>query len=336
MTNSRWFARAVIVVAVAAHLSAALPGQAAAAARCTEHAEIEAFVASLKAALGCAQTRLTAGASAPCAAPSPPACAVDAQGEILSLLYPATPASGVERSALDRQLHCQEAIAAGAEQFVASRLEERVAGHRGELGSRRALDSIRRACSIEVAADPRGDVLPALGSPCAEQIGAAKAKVAEDRVVSCLRPALERIVNQVAPQPLAPNLVVVLTDDQRWDTLSYMPNVEHELVDRGVEFRQSFVTTSLCCPSRASLYSGQYAHHHGVRSNFPPLGGAGVFDPTSTLPVWLSAVGYRTALFGKYMNANYVLAPKVPRAGTSGRPSSRTAVTTLASTSTTR
>jgi len=91
-----------------------------------------------------------------------------------------------------------------------------------------------------------------------------------------------------------------------------MPSVEHELVDRGVEFQQSFVTTSLCCPSRASLYSGQYAHHHGVRSNFPPLGGAGVFDPTSTLPVWLSAVGYRTALFGKYMNANYVLAPKVP------------------------
>src|SRR5512133_4275066 len=61
-----------------------------------------------------------------------------------------------------------------------------------------------------------------------------------------------------------PNIVVVLTDDQRWDTLSAMPTVEQELVAHGVTFTNSFVVNSLCCPSRASLLTGQYSHSTGV------------------------------------------------------------------------
>src|SRR5215204_4623728 len=50
-----------------------------------------------------------------------------------------------------------------------------------------------------------------------------------------------------------PNIIVVLTDDQRWDLLGFMPRVKARLVDRGVTFSKAFVTTSLCCPSRASI-----------------------------------------------------------------------------------
>jgi arylsulfatase A-like enzyme len=131
-------------------------------------------------------------------------------------------------------------------------------------------------------------------------------------IARCVRPALEAIATDVAPSPLRPNLLVIMTDDQRWDTLQYMPHVESDLVNRGIEFRQSFVTTSLCCPSRSSFYSGEYAHHTGVLGNGPPNGGATRFDASSALPVWLSNVGYRTALLGKYMNSNFRLAPAVP------------------------
>ena len=70
-----------------------------------------------------------------------------------------------------------------------------------------------------------------------------------------------------------PNIVVVLTDDQRWDTLSAMPTVEQELVAHGVTFTNSFVVNSLCCPSRTSLLTGQYSHSTGVYRNLPPHGG---------------------------------------------------------------
>ena len=66
-----------------------------------------------------------------------------------------------------------------------------------------------------------------------------------------------------------PNIVVVLTDDQRWDTLWAMPTVEQELVAHGVMFRNSFVVNSLCCPSRTSLLTGQYSHSTGVYLNLP-------------------------------------------------------------------
>jgi len=99
-----------------------------------------------------------------------------------------------------------------------------------------------------------------------------------------------------------PNIVVVLTDDQPFHSIQHMPTVQEELVGKGVMFEGAYVTTSLCCPSRVSLLTGQYVHSHGVLTNRAPLGGATVFDDSSTLPVWLQQAGYRTALFGKYLN----------------------------------
>lgn len=108
-----------------------------------------------------------------------------------------------------------------------------------------------------------------------------------------------------------PNIIVILTDDQRSDTLQFMPLLQQRLVQHGVTFRNAFVTTALCCPSRASLLTGQYPHNHGVLDIRPPKGGVEAFDPSSTLATWLTAAGYETALVGKYLNRYDVTNPNI-------------------------
>ena len=104
------------------------------------------------------------------------------------------------------------------------------------------------------------------------------------------------------PRSDKPNIILILTDDQPYQTMQYMPTVQKELVAKGVNFTNAYVTTPLCCPSRSSILTGLYVHNHGVKTNRIPLGGATVFDDSSTLPVWLQSAGYRTALMGKYLN----------------------------------
>lgn len=111
---------------------------------------------------------------------------------------------------------------------------------------------------------------------------------------------------------LPPNILIIMTDDQRWDTIQYMPAVMQRLVGEGVKFTNSFVTTSVCCPSRASFLTGQYAHNTGIHGNRPPEGGATLFNSSSTLATWLHGVGYTTGLIGKYMNSNDLYAPAIP------------------------
>jgi N-acetylglucosamine-6-sulfatase len=101
--------------------------------------------------------------------------------------------------------------------------------------------------------------------------------------------------------PQRPNVIVFLTDDQNADELAEMPNVQRLLVDEGVQFDQSFVNFPLCCPSRATALTGQYAHNTGVLANQLPDGGYGRLDSENSLPVWLTEAGYRTAYMGKYM-----------------------------------
>ncbi len=105
------------------------------------------------------------------------------------------------------------------------------------------------------------------------------------------------------------NIVLILTDDQRPNTMAYMPRTQALLVSQGVEFTNAFATTPLCCPSRSSILTGLYTHNHGVLSNTPPLGGAPRFVDTSTIATWLERSGYRTALIGKYFNAYDQLLP---------------------------
>ena len=106
-----------------------------------------------------------------------------------------------------------------------------------------------------------------------------------------------------APAPERPNVLLIVTDDQRWDTLDAMPVVQQELMSRGVTFSHSFVSNPLCCPSRASILTGNYSHTTGVYRQTTPYGAFPSFHDASTLATWMHDAGYRTGLFGKYIDA---------------------------------
>ncbi|HWB16981.1 MAG TPA: sulfatase [Vicinamibacterales bacterium] len=102
--------------------------------------------------------------------------------------------------------------------------------------------------------------------------------------------------------PAHPNIVFVLTDDQRWDAISLNPKsgpLKTPNIDRlgheGVYFRNAFATTALCSPSRATIQTGEYAHIHGVTNNFTEFP-----DDAETWPRDLQKIGYETAYVGKY------------------------------------
>jgi N-acetylglucosamine-6-sulfatase len=110
-----------------------------------------------------------------------------------------------------------------------------------------------------------------------------------------------------------PNVVVIFTDDQTVGDMRVMPRTRRLLGTRGVTFTNSFVSYPLCCPSRATYLTGQYAHNHGVWGNRPPLGGYGRLREAHVLPVWLQRAGYVTGHVGKYLNGYGVAGdPPVP------------------------
>ena len=115
------------------------------------------------------------------------------------------------------------------------------------------------------------------------------------------QPPLAHALRPAAHAQPRPNIVVILSDDERFDSLARMPNVRRLLGGHGVTFTNAFVTTSECCPSRASILSGEYSHHTGVIQNFGPAGYKR-FDQRSNLATWLHDAGYDTALVGKYLN----------------------------------
>lgn len=100
-----------------------------------------------------------------------------------------------------------------------------------------------------------------------------------------------------------PNVVLILTDDQRWDTMSCVekpllgiktPHLDR-LAKEGARFRNMFCTTSLCSPSRASFLSGLYAHSHGIKDNFTDYP-----RDLASYPRQLKQEGYATAYIGKW------------------------------------
>jgi N-acetylglucosamine-6-sulfatase len=99
-----------------------------------------------------------------------------------------------------------------------------------------------------------------------------------------------------------PNILVVMTDDQAQADVAQMPNVRRLLARRGTTFADAVDSFPLCCPSRATFITGQYAHNHGVGGNFYPFGWYGMKGRANTLPAWLQDAGYRTALIGKWLN----------------------------------
>jgi N-acetylglucosamine-6-sulfatase len=103
--------------------------------------------------------------------------------------------------------------------------------------------------------------------------------------------------------PSRPDIIVIVTDDQRPGTLHWTPTLHDHFVNRGIRFPRAMVPTSLCCPSRASLLTGEYAHTTRVWSNaagWTRFVSAGM--ESKTVAVWLRQSGYRTGLVGKYLN----------------------------------
>jgi N-acetylglucosamine-6-sulfatase len=102
-----------------------------------------------------------------------------------------------------------------------------------------------------------------------------------------------------------PNIVFVLTDDLAVNLVPYMPHVQKMQRD-GVSFANYFVTDSLCCPSRSSIFTGRYPHNTGIYRNTGEDGGYAAFTNRgldhSTFATALAAAGYRTAMLGKYLN----------------------------------
>ncbi len=109
-----------------------------------------------------------------------------------------------------------------------------------------------------------------------------------------------------------PNVILILADDlDAWlleDHPSNYPNIRR-LAEQGTTFENAFVTDPLCCPSRATILRGQYAHNHQIFGNWWPQGGSRKFRELgregSTVATWVQDEGYRTVLIGKYMNDYY-------------------------------
>ncbi|MBA2769014.1 MAG: sulfatase [Sporichthyaceae bacterium] len=120
------------------------------------------------------------------------------------------------------------------------------------------------------------------------------------------------------PRDGRPNIVLIVSDDQRLESLDGMTQVQRLLVDRGTRFSQGMVPTALCCPSRSSILTGLYSHSTRVYGN-GRVGGRRFGGWTQfyrrglesrTLATALQAAGYRTGLFGKYLNDFSTFAPE--------------------------
>lgn len=109
-----------------------------------------------------------------------------------------------------------------------------------------------------------------------------------------------------APPPVKPNVVRILTDDQDLASLALMPKTQALLAAKGVTYTDATVSLSLCCPSRATALTGQYAHNHNVWDNGGTTGGYRNFaNPQNSLAPWLKDHGYATAHVGRYLNAYF-------------------------------
>jgi len=224
---------------------------------------------------------------------------------------------------------CAERLFRDAYRFIARKATRLARGERDRVADDLARMKARAGLRCGTPVNPplggscRGKTTPAEAAEC---IGDAADALATDMLPGtsiCAPPSTLPPAPAVASASGAPNFVIILSDDQRWDTVDathqapgrpgpVMPYVTSELVNHGVTFTNGQVSTALCAPSRASILRAQYAHNTGVLENKPPDGGAEAFDDTSTIATWLHDAGYRTGFVGKYLNGYSRLSPCIP------------------------
>jgi len=115
--------------------------------------------------------------------------------------------------------------------------------------------------------------------------------------------------NEKDKKPVQPNIILVVVDDQIISSLELMPTIRSQLVDKGIIFTNSFCTSPVCAPSRASILTGQYLHNHGETTN-STREFVSKRDKHNTIAAVLRGGGYKTVFIGKYThgydNAGYV------------------------------
>jgi N-acetylglucosamine-6-sulfatase len=111
---------------------------------------------------------------------------------------------------------------------------------------------------------------------------------------------------RVTPVPVTagprPNILLITTDDQNLADLRWMPRTRRLLGRAGTTFTDAVSAHPLCCPARAQILTGQYAHNNGVRHNHGRWGGFKRLAADRTLATWLRDAGYRTGFVGKFLN----------------------------------
>jgi N-acetylglucosamine-6-sulfatase len=228
----------------------------------------------------------------------------------------------------DGDTTCSERLFREAYRFMARKATRIARAQRdlipGDLARMKALAALHCTTRVEpLGGSCRGRTTPEDVADC---VGEAADALSNDMLPvtsTCETPNPPSPPSHTAAVAGAPNFVIILSDDQRWDTVDgthqapgrpgpVMPFVTGELASHGVTFTNGQVSTALCAPSRASILRAQYAHRTGVLDNRPPDGGAEVFDDTSTVATWLHDAGYRTGFVGKYLNGYDKLSPCIP------------------------
>ncbi len=295
-------------------------------AQCTSTKDASLLQRSTRSAVACNYRRLRQGPTATCHPVTPPPCSGTLASDAVALAFGANnpPAAAVDRVALRAQLTCQNAIGTAVASFVGTKLRYLIRGLTpadAETKARRGIDRIPKRCTLNVLQDVSGMILPDVGKQCDAAVGAPGTAVDTASLDGALVTLLETWVDRVGPNPapLRPNILFILTDDQRFDTIGLthsidgvtpvMPTIASEIVNKGVTFQNSYVTTDLCAPSRSSLLAAKYSHTTGVHDNGGTDGGFAAFNDASTLPVWLKAAGYHTGIYGKYINGYASAAP---------------------------
>jgi arylsulfatase A-like enzyme len=306
--------RARVIVSLLVGLSLAVAGSAR--AQCTETADANDVRRTVRKATKCNDKKLRSGPQVTCTFDPAPACAGTFATDAVALAYGPNDPPADDARTLSDQRRCQRQIGKGVANFVKKLIlvTKGVAPDDAEERSRNALDKVAERCAVTVAADEvTGVVLPAVGPQCAAAVGSVGDTVDAEALRDCLLTLVRTWVDRIVPdpQPLRPNILFILTDDQRWDSTDgthglagaeVMPRTRAELGGDGVEFTNAFMTTPLCCPSRSSILTGSYAHRTGVYKNGGNNGGADDFEDGESLAVWLEDAGYRTSLIGKYLN----------------------------------
>lgn len=305
--------RFILIITSIALVSARL-----AFSQCTLVSDAGVLKTSIKKAAKCNDKALRSGPDSECKQTAPPQCAGTLVTDSIHLAYGSNnpPSFSVNEKALEAQLECQEQISDGVTKYVWKKMQYLAEGMdpaKAEAKARKKLDKIPEICEVQVTQDVSGVILPSVGPQCTAAIGAPGSTVNTVGLRDCLHTLVEVWVDRFGPnpKPLRPNIVFILSDDQRWDTTDskhspsgtdVMPHLRTELAASGVEFNNAYMTTPLCCPSRTSTLTGQYSHTTGIHTNQPPNGGAQDFVDASTIGVWLQSAGYRTGFFGKYLN----------------------------------